>query len=187
MEFLVIIKNSYGSVRNYKCGRNMQCWQTRSEWDNEAINCWVLCSKWKDGHLYDQNSTATVKCISYFFSRRVNFCLIIVLFKQNRIHSFTIIHLVWSNFRRWFTVQSCFIATFISHFGWYQRAYSQYCSWARLKCASPQHWSFVTLWQWTTLWSCLERQSWTKLCVELLNQHQNLFWGCPFQVCNNAQ
>lgn len=74
-----------------------------------------------------------------FFSRRVNFCLIIVLFKQNRIHSFTIIHLVWSNFRRWFTVQSCFTATFISHFGWYQRAYSQYCSWARLRCASPRH------------------------------------------------
>lgn len=47
-----------------------------------------------DGHLNDQNLTATVKCISYFFSRRVNFCLIIVLFKQNRIHSFTIIHLV---------------------------------------------------------------------------------------------
>lgn len=30
-------EQSYGSVRNEKYGRNMQCWQTRLEWDNEAI------------------------------------------------------------------------------------------------------------------------------------------------------
>lgn len=30
-------EQSYGWVRNDKYGRNMQCRQTRLEWDNEAI------------------------------------------------------------------------------------------------------------------------------------------------------
>lgn len=120
-----------------------------------------------------------------FFHRRMNFCLIIVLFKQNRIHSFTVLHIL------------CLVTS--DNDSQYSPVLMWRLSVILVDIKGPIHsfaaergWSvkvldIATLWLWTTLWSCLERQSWTTLCVILLNQHQSLFSGCLFQVCNNAQ